>query len=400
MVSKAEGTNFWRYGYDYENRLTSASTRKQTVRYRYDALGRRVQRYTDGSRENTKFIYDGQDVLVDDNAGVLTKYINGQGIDNKLRVQTGSNVNYFLADHLGSTNGLTDASGNLTASTNYDSFGNASNANFPTRYQFTGREHDNFTGLHYYRARFYDANLGRFISEDPIGLNGGINQYGYVGNNASNLIDPSGLDGCKRLPNGKCEPIPQIPMSGGEPPRTPPRFLSDPPRSTPTPFGTPTPSATPISQNGTTPTCGCTNTPYQNSFPGTFQIGLNFNFTYGIGNINASYGLAVDTSGNIATYKEGGGGGAIGAGGSGVVNFNFSNARNIDDLGGWFTNGSVGLGDGADAQINGFVSPDGNVKGGGFGLGVGAGGGVSVTETYTEIGNKYNIFSGWVCPKQ
>ncbi len=97
-------------------------------------------------------------------------YLNGEGIDNKLRMQTGSDVKYFLTDHLGSTNGLADGSGNLAASTNYDSFGNATNTNFPTRYQFTGREFDNFTGLHYYRARFYDANLGRFISEDPIGF--------------------------------------------------------------------------------------------------------------------------------------------------------------------------------------------------------------------------------------
>jgi RHS repeat-associated protein len=194
MVSKAEGSNFWRYGYDYENRLVSASTRKQTVRYRYDALGRRVQRYIVGGRENTKFIYDGQDVLVDDNSGTLTKYINGAGIDNKLRSQTGNTVNYFLADHLGSTNGLTDASGNLTASTSYDAFGNATNTEFPSRYQFTGREYDNFTGLHYYRARFYDGTLGRFISEDPIGFKGGdINLYGYVWNNPQNWIDPLGL---------------------------------------------------------------------------------------------------------------------------------------------------------------------------------------------------------------
>lgn len=131
--------------------------------------------------------------MVDDNAGALTKYLNGAGIDNKLRVQTGGDVKYFLTDHLGSTNGLADSSGNLTASTNYDAFGNASNANFPTRYQFTGREFDSFTGLHYYRARFYDANLGRFISEDPIGFaSGDVNLFGYVKNNAVNRKDPLG----------------------------------------------------------------------------------------------------------------------------------------------------------------------------------------------------------------
>jgi RHS repeat-associated protein len=191
-VTKIEGKNFWRFTWDYENRLTRASTRKQTVRYRYDALGRRVQRYFAGTKENTKFIYDGQDVLVDDNSGTLTKYLNGDGIDNKLRVQTGNDVKYFLADHLGSTNALTDASGNLSSSVSYDSFGNAT-GNLSTRYQFTGREFDNFTGLQYSRARWYDANLGRFISEDPIGFAGGdINLYGYVKNNPVNFIDSTG----------------------------------------------------------------------------------------------------------------------------------------------------------------------------------------------------------------
>lgn len=126
---------------------------------------------------------------------MLTKYLNGAGIDNKLRMQTGGDVKYFLTDHLGSTNGLANSSGSLTASTAYDSFGNATTANFPTRYQFTGREFDNLSGLYYYRARFYDANLGRFISEDPIGFPGGdVNPYGYVWNNPQNFTDPMGLE--------------------------------------------------------------------------------------------------------------------------------------------------------------------------------------------------------------
>jgi len=111
-----------------------------------------------------------------------------------LRYRLGK-VKYFLADHLGSTNGLADASGNVVSFVAYDSFGNAS-GNLATRYQYTGREFDNFTGLHYYRARWYDGNLGRFISEDPIGFAGGdINLYGYVWNNPIKLVDPQGTDG-------------------------------------------------------------------------------------------------------------------------------------------------------------------------------------------------------------
>lgn len=83
----------------------------------------------------------------------------------------------------------------MTSQTAYDSFGNATGS-LATRYGFTGRERDDFTGLMYYRARFYDPKLGRFISEDPIGFSGGdINLYGYVWNNPQAFVDPFGLDG-------------------------------------------------------------------------------------------------------------------------------------------------------------------------------------------------------------
>lgn len=62
-----------------------------------------------------------------------------------------------------------------------------------TRYGFTGRERDSLSGLQYNRARFYDPQLGRFISEDLIGLSGGINKFAYVSNNPQNATDPSGL---------------------------------------------------------------------------------------------------------------------------------------------------------------------------------------------------------------
>jgi len=191
-VSKVEGSKRWTYTWDHENRLTQAWDRKTRVQYRYDALGRRVERNLGFGLERTKFTYDGEDVLLDDANGTHTKYQNGPGIDNKLSLKTGSAVSYFLADHLGSTNGLADASGSLTAQTGYDSFGNQT-TNLPTRYGFTGRERDGFTGMIHYRARHYDPRLGRFISEDPIGFAGGdINLYGYVRNNPLMFKDPDG----------------------------------------------------------------------------------------------------------------------------------------------------------------------------------------------------------------
>jgi RHS repeat-associated protein len=167
------------------------------VTYTYDALGRRVKRAYSGNV--TKFTYDGLDVVMDDNNIIsgTVKYQNGPGIDNKLKMEGSL---YFLQDHLGSTVALTKSDGSVTETNSYDSFGNPSATSFSTRYQFTGREFDSFNGLQFSRARWYDPNLGRFISEDPIGFGGGdVNLYGYVRNRPLNRRDPLGLDDADRI---------------------------------------------------------------------------------------------------------------------------------------------------------------------------------------------------------
>jgi RHS repeat-associated protein len=190
-TGKTVGSAGWTYGWDRENRMVSATDGTNSVSYAYDALGRRVKR-TQGS-DVQKYTHDGNDIVLDDINSTLTKYQNAPGIDNKLKYVTGGTSKYFLQDHLGSTAGIVDSGGSLTDSNSYDSFGNASNGSFTSRYQFTGRENDPLTGLQFNRARFYDQNLGRFTSEDPIGFGGGINMYAYVGNHPTMFIDPTGL---------------------------------------------------------------------------------------------------------------------------------------------------------------------------------------------------------------
>ncbi len=102
----------------------------------------------------------------------------------------------------GSTTALTNTAGAIIESATYDSFGNAT-GNLSTRYGYTGREFDADLGLQYSRARWYDATIGRFISEDPIGFAGkDINLYGYVWNSPIKLVDPMGTDGGATLVGG------------------------------------------------------------------------------------------------------------------------------------------------------------------------------------------------------
>ena len=150
--SKIDQMGYWIYGWDYENRMTTARKQNKIVRYKYDALGRRVSRLGKGVGATAKYTYDGLDVVMDDGSEGIVKYQNGLGIDNKLKMIANGNAKYFLQDHLGSTVGLTDANGAIVSSASYDSFGNSTN-NLTTRYQYTGREKDVFTGLMYYRAR-------------------------------------------------------------------------------------------------------------------------------------------------------------------------------------------------------------------------------------------------------
>jgi RHS repeat-associated protein len=198
LTSRTDSLGTWTFGYDEENRLTQVTIPSgPTVNYKYDGLGRRIQRTTSAGASE-RYVYDGNDALLDLNAdwSVATTYFNGLGIDDHLRQSNSTTgVSYFLTDHLGSTNALTDVNGNVVEQSAYDSFGN-SGGSTRTRYGYTGRERDPDTGMLYYRARFYDPQLGRFISEDPAGLMADINAYAYVGNDPIQWADPSGLCSC------------------------------------------------------------------------------------------------------------------------------------------------------------------------------------------------------------
>jgi len=105
-------------------------------------------------------------------------------------------------DHLGTPQKLSNASGAVVWSAIYDPFGNANvnedvdndSNNIVFNLRFPGQYYDVETGLHYNGFRTYDPSTGRYITSDPIGLQGGLNTYGYVGGNPLKFTDPLGLN--------------------------------------------------------------------------------------------------------------------------------------------------------------------------------------------------------------
>ena len=193
--------NYSQYTYDAENRLTQVQefaagnpTAITTSSYRYDGLGRRIEKVANG--QTKRYIYDGEDILLEyDGANVLqARYTHGPGIDEPIAVTKGATTFFYHQDGLGSVTDLTDSAGATAKSYSYDAYGNIldSPGAVDQPYTYTGREFDQETGLYYYRARYYDSTIGRFLQKDPI-FNPGFQIYGYVEGIPTLFIDPYGL---------------------------------------------------------------------------------------------------------------------------------------------------------------------------------------------------------------
>ena len=117
---------------------------------------------------------DGPNLLeeVDQSGNVLAKYTHGADIDEPLSELRSGITNYYEQDVLGSVTSLTASVGTIANTYTYDTFGKltASTGSTTNPLRYTAREFDAETGIYYYRARYYDSNAGRFITEDPMGF--------------------------------------------------------------------------------------------------------------------------------------------------------------------------------------------------------------------------------------
>jgi RHS repeat-associated protein len=199
-LTSVTGSNTTTYTWDFENRMASATLPGTggNVTYKYDPFGRRIQKsFTQNSTTTTtNYLYDGNNSIeeVDQNGAVLARYTQGLNIDEPLAELRSGTTSYYQADGLGSITSLSNSAGALANTYTYDSFGKltASTGSLTNPFRYTARDFDTETNLNYYRTRYYDPQIGRFLSEDSAGFGESVNFYPYVNNNPLTYKDPFG----------------------------------------------------------------------------------------------------------------------------------------------------------------------------------------------------------------
>ncbi len=217
------------YTYDADNKLLAFSGVRHVAEYGYDAFKRRTTAKVTskvGPRRlpfmpllapptvvpisplgatHTRYVYDGNQVImeIDESTGMLLRrFVYGTYVDEPVVMKTAAGDLTYHSDALGSIVAISDGAGAPAGSHTYTPFGTVdTDGSRGNPYLFTGRRCDVESGLYYYRSRYYDARIGRFLSPDPLGLAAGTNLYAYTANNPVMFVDPLGLDWLTNLSN-------------------------------------------------------------------------------------------------------------------------------------------------------------------------------------------------------
>ncbi len=207
--------------YDPENRLIKVEEGSKITEFSYDGDGGRVSQVTRNQDTETRTIYIGALFEITQISAEGKTQMSADGETQRTQTKhifAGANrvcslkttvslregdevsdeaISYYHSDHLGSSNVLSDATGAKQASYEYEPYGKVTQqtGEDATSHKFTGKELDS-TGLYYYGARYYDPEIGRFITADSIVQSPydpqSLNRYSYCRNNPINYVDPSG----------------------------------------------------------------------------------------------------------------------------------------------------------------------------------------------------------------
>ncbi|MBL8152020.1 MAG: RHS repeat-associated core domain-containing protein, partial [Blastocatellia bacterium] len=196
------------YTYDFENRIIRAEGNGKVITIKYDGDGNRVEKSVteNGESRTTKYLVDTNNLTgyaqvveeIEDEV-VVKQYSYGLDlISQRQLINNAYEVSFYGYDGHGSVRFLTDSTGTITDTYDYDAFGNIINqtGNTANNYLYAGEQWDSDLGLYYNRARYLDVNRGRFFTMDEIEgvrlLPSSLHKYLYVSANPINKLDPTG----------------------------------------------------------------------------------------------------------------------------------------------------------------------------------------------------------------
>ena len=215
IVSRTSGADVATFGYDTFSRLTSFIGGGRTMSFGYDGRGLRVSKAADGVV--TGYLRDADRVYcLLDGGGAVSRYLIGAG---QLLYSLGAagDMRVYHADERGSVIAITDGNGQEVQSYAYGPYGEVVQAQggLANEFQYLGQHGvmADENGLLHMNARYYLPEAKRFLTEDPIGIEGGPNVYAYAGGDPITSMDPSGLKGIG--PFVPMEPVPTAPRVVG-----------------------------------------------------------------------------------------------------------------------------------------------------------------------------------------
>jgi RHS repeat-associated protein len=181
------------YTWDSRNRLAQISSPTTMATFEYDGLDRRVGKTVNGS--TSQYIYDGAQAIGEIANGQQAALLTGLQLDEVIARYSSTGTKTYLTDALRSVIAQANDQQAVQNFYSYTPYGEARalGSDEGNAVQYTGRENDR-SGLYFYRARYYDPVLKRFVSADPMGMAAGPNFYAYVDGNPISLSDPLGLD--------------------------------------------------------------------------------------------------------------------------------------------------------------------------------------------------------------
>ncbi len=199
------------YTWDFDNRMSGADTNGDTtidINFEYDALGRRVK------KGNTVYAYSGQQVIAEYSSGTgpaspTEQYVYASYVDEPIlkdgTFKSGTGIVYYSRNQQYSITALTQSSGSVVERYSYSAYGDLTiynafetpiaNSAYANTFTYTGRRFDFETEIYHFRARMYDAKLGRFVGRDPLGYVDGMSLYrGYFAINGTDSLGLSNND--------------------------------------------------------------------------------------------------------------------------------------------------------------------------------------------------------------